>query len=202
MGDIRTSVDFNVVTREDIEKNIVRCPDEAAAEKMIRLIEEVRDDGDSIGGVIKGVIRDVPGGLGVPVFDKLSADLAKGMTSINAVKGFELGSGFEGAKLRGSKHNDLFFKDNDGRIRTKTNNAGGTMGGISTGETIHFRVAFKPVATIKKDQETVTTEGKVTTLFGAGRHDPCVLPRAVPIVDAMSALVVMDHYLRNKAQNG
>ena len=202
VGDIRAEADFNSVSREDIEKNIVRCPDEAAAEKMIRLIEEVRDDGDSIGGVIKGVIRNVPAGLGEPVFDKLSADLAKGMTSINAVKGFELGSGFEGAKLRGSKHNDLFFKDNDGRIRTKTNNAGGTLGGISTGESIHFRIAFKPVATIKKDQETVTTDGEVTTLFGAGRHDPCVLPRAVPIVDAMSALVVMDHYLRNKAQNG
>lgn len=202
VGDIKSNIDFNTVTRQDIEKNIVRCPDESSAQKMIKLIEEVRDDGDSIGGVIKGVIRNVPAGLGEPVFDKLSSDLAKGMTSINAVKGFELGSGFEGVKMRGSQHNDLFFKDEDGRIRTKTNNAGGTLGGISNGEMIHFRVAFKPVATIKKDQKTVTTEGDETTLFGAGRHDPCVLPRAVPIVDAMSALVIMDHYLRNKAQNG
>lgn len=201
VSDIRANIDFNTVTREEIESNIVRCPDKEAAEVMIKRIEEVRDDGDSVGGIIKGVIRNVPVGLGEPVFDKLGADLAKGMTSINAVKGFELGSGFEGVKLRGSAHNDLFYKDKHGRVRTKTNNAGGTLGGISSGETIHFRVAFKPVATIKKDQQTLTTEGEETTLFGAGRHDPCVLPRAVPIVDAMSALVIMDHYLRQKAQN-
>ncbi|MEN9561128.1 MAG: hypothetical protein RIQ56_401 [Candidatus Parcubacteria bacterium] len=202
VGDIRAHFDFNKVKPEDVEQNIIRCPDEEAAGKMIRLIEMVRDEGDSVGGVIKGVIRGVPAGLGEPVFDKLGADLAKAMTSINAVKGFEIGSGFDGVKLKGSEHNDQFYIDSLGRIRTKTNNAGGTLGGISNGELIHFRVAFKPVATIKKDQLTVDTKKEPVTLFGAGRHDPCVLPRAVPIVDAMSALVIMDHYLRHKAQNG
>ncbi|HSX08972.1 MAG TPA: chorismate synthase [Candidatus Saccharimonadales bacterium] len=201
VGDIKTDVDFKNVTMEEIESNIVRCPDQETAEKMIRLIEEVRDDGDSIGGVIQAVIKHVPVGLGEPVFDKLPADLAKAMLSINATKGFEFGSGFEGVKLRGSQHNDEFYTDEHGTIRTKTNNAGGTLGGISNGETIHFRVAFKPVSTIKKKQQTVDKNKNSVELEASGRHDPCVLPRAVPIVDAMSALVVMDHYLRHKAQN-
>jgi len=201
VGDIKTKIDFEKVTTEQIEANIVRCPDIEVAEKMIKLIEEVRDDGDSIGGVIRGVIKYVPTGLGEPVFDKLPADLAKAMLSINATKGFEFGSGFEGVKLRGSQHNDEFYIDEKGDIQTKTNYAGGTLGGISNGQTIYFRVAFKPVSTIKKKQQTVTTEKKQTELEAVGRHDPCVLPRAVPIVDAMGALVILDHYLRHKAQN-
>ena len=202
VGDIKTDVDFNTVTSEQIESNIIRCPDQRAAEKMIALVEKVKAEGDSIGGVIRGVIKNVPAGLGEPVFDKISADLGKGMLSINAVKGFEIGSGFEGTKLRGSKHNDAFYTDESERVRTKTNNAGGTIGGISNGETIYFRVAFKPVSTIAKEQDTVSREKQPVTLAAAGRHDPCVLPRAVPIVDAMSTLVVMDHYLRHRAQNG
>ncbi len=202
VGDITASLDMEGVTREDIDKNIVRCPDPAVAEQMISLIEKVKNEGDSIGGVIKGVIRNVPAGLGEPVFDKLPADLGKAMLSINAVKGFEIGSGFAGVKLRGSQHNDSFYVDDSGRVRTATNYAGGTLGGISNGETIYFRVAFKPVATISKQQGTVNHKREAVTMQAAGRHDPCVLPRAVPIVDAMSALVIMDHYLRHKAQNG
>jgi chorismate synthase len=201
VGDIKTHVDYKSVTMNDIESNIVRCPDKETAEKMIKLIGEVRDDGDSIGGVIKAVIKHVPVGLGEPVFDKLPADLAKAMLSINATKGFEFGSGFEGVKLRGSKHNDEFYTDEDGKIKTKTNNAGGTLGGISNGESIYFRVAFKPVSTIKKKQQTIDRDKNSVELEASGRHDPCVLPRAVPIVDAMAALVIMDHYMRHKAQN-
>ncbi len=201
VGDIKTNIDYNMVTAEMVESNIVRCPDQNTAEQMIRLIENVRDEGDSVGGVIKGVIKNVPVGLGEPVFDKLPADLAKAMLSINATKGFEFGSGFEGIKMRGSEHNDQFIKDNKGKIKTKTNNSGGTLGGISNGETIHFRLAIKPVSTIKKKQKTINIENKEVELEASGRHDPCVLPRAVPIVDAMSALVIMDHYLRHKAQN-
>ncbi len=200
VGNIRTDIDFENVSMEDVEANIIRCPDPEKAEEMISLIEDVKEDGDSIGGAIRGVIKNVPVGLGEPVFDKLSADLGKAMLSINAVKGFEIGSGFEGTKLRGSQHNDP-FKIEDGKIRTSSNNSGGVTGGISNGETIHFRVAFKPVSTIKKEQQTVSKNKKEVTLSAAGRHDPCVLPRAVPIVDAMSALVIMDHYLRHKAQN-
>lgn len=200
VGDIKTGVDFNNVTTEQVESNIVRCPDPIVAEEMIKKIEEVKADGDSIGGVIRGVIKNVPLGLGEPVFDKLNADLGKAMLSINAVKGFEIGSGFEGVKMRGSVHNDVFEIAN-GKVKTKTNYAGGTLGGISSGETIYFRVAFKPVSTISKKQETVTVNGEEAELEAAGRHDPCVLPRAVPIVDAMAALVIMDHLLRNKAQN-
>ena len=202
VGDIKADVDFNTVKAADIESNIIRCPDQNVAEKMIELVDSVRKDGDSIGGIIQGVIRNVPVGLGEPVFDKISADLGKAMLSINAVKGFDIGLGFRSVGMRGSEHNDPFYTDKNGKIRTKTNNAGGTIGGISSGETIHFRVVFKPVSTIKKEQDTVTKEGKVTKLEAPGRHDPCVLPRAVPIVDAMSALVIMDHYLRNRAQNG
>ena len=201
VADIKTDIDFNSVTLQDIEANIVRCPDPKAAAEMIKLIEEVRDEGDSVGGVIRGVIKGLPVGLGEPVFDKLPADLAKAMMSINAVKGFEIGSGFAGVSLRGSQHNDEFYTDDNNQIRTKTNYAGGTLGGISNGETVYFRVAIKPVSTIKKQQNTVSTEGKSVSLEATGRHDPCVLPRAVPIVDAMSALVIMDHYLRHKAQN-
>ncbi|OGH18902.1 MAG: chorismate synthase [Candidatus Levybacteria bacterium RIFCSPHIGHO2_12_FULL_38_12] len=200
VGQIKTDIYFNLVTMEEIESNIVRCPDHKVAEEMIKLIEEVKSEGDSIGGVVRGVIKNVPVGLGEPVFDKLNADLGKAMLSINAVKGFDIGLGFEGTKLRGSNHNDPFHLENS-MIRTKTNNAGGVLGGISNGETIYFRVAFKPVSTIKKEQLTVSKDKKEVKLEAAGRHDPCVLPRAVPIVDAMAALVIMDHFLRHKAQN-
>ena len=201
VGDIKADVDMNDVQMTDIEGNIVRCPDQKAALEMIELIDSVRRDGDSIGGIIQGIIRNVPVGLGEPVFDKIPADLAKAMMSINAVKGFEMGLGFRSVGMRGSEHNDP-FEIEEGEIRTTTNNAGGTIGGISSGETIHFRVAFKPVSTIGKEQDTVTRDKEATKLSAAGRHDPCVLPRAVPIVDAMSALVIMDHYLRHRAQNG
>ncbi|MDO8577145.1 MAG: chorismate synthase [Candidatus Daviesbacteria bacterium] len=200
VGDIKTDIDFNCVKMEEIESNIIRCPDPKIAQAMIALIEKIKSEGDSIGGVIRGVIKNVPIGLGEPVFDKLPADLAKAFVSINAVKGFEIGSGFEGVKMKGSEHNDQFISENK-KIKLKTNFAGGTLGGISNGETIYFRVAFKPVSTISKQQETVDTDGNKTHLEAAGRHDPCVLPRAVPIVDAMAALVIMDHYLRHKAQN-
>jgi chorismate synthase len=165
---------------------------------MIDLIRTVQNEGDSIGGIIRGIIRNVPVGLGEPVFDKLHADLGKAMLSINAVKGFEVGLGFNSIHLKGSQHNDPFTLK-DSSIHTATNNAGGVLGGISTGEPILFRVAFKPVATISKEQTTVTVQGATTTLAASGRHDPCVLPRAVPIVDAMAALVIMDHYLRYRA---
>jgi chorismate synthase len=200
VGDIKTDIDLNSVTSEGIESNIIRCPDKKAALKMISLVEKMRDDGDSIGGVITGVIKNVPAGLGEPVFDKLNADLGKAMLSINAVKGFEIGSGFAGVVKPGSEHNDEFMIS-DGKIKTRTNNAGGVLGGISSGETIYFRVAFKSVSTIKKKQHTVNRNLEEVELEASGRHDPCVLPRAVPIVDAMSALTIMDHYLRNKAQN-
>ena len=201
VGDIRTDIDYHQITFPDVESNIIRCPDVSTARRMIELVEKVKAEGDSIGGVIKGIIKNVPTGLGEPVFDKLSADLGKAMLSINAVKGFEIGSGFEGVKMRGSEHNDEFYTDKVGKIHTKSNNAGGTLGGISNGEDIYFRVAFKPVSTIMKKLNTVDTTGKEAVIEARGRHDPCVLPRAVPIVDAMSALVIMDHYLRHKAQN-
>lgn len=200
VGDIKTDIDMNSVNEEDIESNIIRCPDKETAKKMIEYIEKIRDAGDSIGGVITGVIKNVPVGLGEPVFDKLNADLGKAMLSINAVKGFEIGSGFEGVKKPGSVHNDEFIIS-EGKVKTKTNNAGGVLGGISNGETIYFRVAFKSVSTIKKKQNTVNKNMEEIELEAFGRHDPCVLPRAVPIVDAMSALTIMDHYLRHKAQN-
>lgn len=201
VGDIKTDVDFSTVTPEAVESNIVRCPDPEVAAKMIALIDEVRDDNDSVGGVVRGVIKGLPVGLGEPVFDKLPADLAKAMMSINATKGFEIGSGFAGVSMRGSQHNDEFYIDEQQNVRTKTNYAGGTLGGISSGETVYFRVAIKPVSTISKQQNTVTTDKKSVKLEAKGRHDPCVLPRAIPIVDAMAALVIMDHYLRHKAQN-
>lgn len=179
-----------------IDDNAVRCPDPVMAVKMFNYIDQVRKDGDSIGGVITGVIKHVPAGWGEPVFDKLHAELGKAMLSINAVKGFEYGSGFVGVELLGSQHNDAFFTDENGTIKTKTNHSGGIQGGISNGEDIYFRVAFKPVATIMIDQDSVNEEGDAVTVSGKGRHDPCVLPRAVPIVDAMSALVLVDAMLR------
>jgi len=196
VGEIKTEIDFNKVTLLQIESNIVRCPDERAAKKMIQLINQLKQEGDSVGGIIRGVIKNVPIGLGEPVFDKLSADLGKAMLSIPAVKGFEIGSGFEGVKMKGSEHNDEFFVDRKETIRMRTNNSGGTLGGISNGETIHFRVAFKPVSTIMKKQKTVDINKKEVELEASGRHDPCVLPRAVSIVEAMAALVIMDHFLR------
>lgn len=200
VGPIRADIDHNQVNHAAIENNLIRCPDEKAAKEMIALIEKVKAEQDSVGGVIKGVIRNVPAGLGEPVFDKLSADLGKAMLSINAVKGFDIGSGFDGVLMKGSEHNDSFILKK-GTVTTKTNHAGGVLGGISTGETIYFRVAFKAVATIGLEQETLTVTHEAVSLKASGRHDPCVLPRAVPIVDAMSALVIMDHVLRHKAQN-
>jgi len=177
--------------------NMVRCPDTATAEKMIAAIEQARKEGDSLGGVITGVIQNCPVGLGEPVFDKLHADLGKAMLSINAVHGFDYGSGFDATKLKGSEHNDEFEKRND-KIVTRSNHSGGIQGGISNGMDIYFRVAFKPVATIMQEQETVNDAGENIKLEGKGRHDPCVLPRAVPIVEAMAALVLADHFLRNQ----
>jgi len=201
VGEIRAEIDLNSVTIEQIESNIIRCPDEKVVKEMIRLIEKTGKEGDSIGGVICGLIRNVPIGLGEPVFDKLSADLGKAMLSIPAVKGFEIGSGFEGVKMNGSKHNDPFTTDKRGKIGTKTNFSGGIQGGISNGEDIFFRIAFKPVSTIRKEQSTIGRNGQSVKLEATGRHDPCVLPRAVPIVEAMAAITIMDHYLRHKAQN-
>jgi chorismate synthase len=186
---------------KEVEKNIVRCPDAAAAKRMISLIEQVRDEGDSVGGVIECVARSIAPGLGEPVFDKLEADLAKAMLSIPATKGFEIGSGFAATRMRGSQHNDP-FEMRAGKIRTRTNNSGGVQGGISNGEDIYFRVAFKPPATIALQQETVTTSKEQSELAARGRHDPCVLPRAVPIVEAMAALVFCDHALRHQAIGG
>ncbi|MEO9477205.1 MAG: chorismate synthase [Cyclobacteriaceae bacterium] len=176
------------------ETNDVRCPDPEMAQKMFDYIDGVRKDQDTVGGVVTGVIKGVPVGLGEPVFDRLHAELGKAMLSINAVKGFEYGSGFEGIKLRGSQHNDEFYQDGD-KVRTKTNQSGGIQGGISNGEDIYFNVAFKPVATIMRDQASVDKEGNAVTVSGKGRHDPCVVPRAVPIVEAMAALVIADYYL-------
>lgn len=186
---------------EDVEANIVRCPDAAVAEKMIALIEQRRSEGDSVGGIVLGVARGVPVGWGEPVFDRLEADLAKAMLSLPATKGFEIGSGFGGIALTGLQHNDAFYMEGD-RVRTRTNRSGGIQGGISNGETIYFRTAFKPVATVMHEQETIDSEHKATTLKGRGRHDPCVLPRAVPMVEAMTALVLIDHALRHRAQCG
>jgi chorismate synthase len=192
-------VDPEKVTASQIEANLLRCPDATAAGKMIRLIEKTRRAGDSVGGIVEGVARGVPPGWGEPVFDRLEADLAKAMLSLPASKGFDIGSGFGGILLTGTQHNDP-FRMKGGRVRTLTNRSGGIQGGISNGETIYFRVAFKPVATVMHEQQTVDTQFKNTTLKGRGRHDPCVLPRAVPMVEAMTALVLVDHALRHKAQ--
>jgi chorismate synthase len=195
---VSAEIDSGVVTREQVEANVVRCPDPIAAEQMIAAIEKARADGDSLGGTIACVVRGLPAGLGEPVFDKLEADLAKAMLSLPASKGFEIGSGFGSTKMRGSEHNDA-FEMREGQVRTATNRSGGVQGGISNGENIFFRVAFKPTSTIAREQKTVTAAGEETTLAARGRHDPCVLPRAVPIVEAMAALVLCDHALRQKA---
>jgi len=186
---------------KDVEANIVRCPDPRAAEKMIRLIEKTRNAGDTVGGIVEGIARGVPAGWGEPVFDKLEADLAKAMLSLPACKGFESGDGFAGILLTGRAHNDLFRAKN-GKMFTTTNRSGGIQGGISNGATIFFRTAFKPVATVMHEQATVDEQFHHTTLKGRGRHDACVLPRAVPVVEAMTALVLVDHALRQRAQCG
>lgn len=197
VGDIALEEGYRELDLSLTESNPVRCPHPGTAEKMISLIEEVRKAGDTVGGTVNCVVTGAPAGLGEPVFDKLHADLAKAMLSINAAKGFEYGSGFEGVKMRGSEHNDLFFK-NGKKIATRTNRSGGIQGGISNGEDIYFRIAFKPVATIMQEQATVNAAGEEVNTSGRGRHDPCVLPRAVPIVEAMAALVLADHLLRYK----
>ena len=194
-------VDPATVRAEEVESNPVRCPDAETAAEMATLIQAMRAAGDSVGGVVECVIRGAPAGLGEPVFDKLEADLAKAMLSLPATKGFEIGSGFAGSRQTGSEHNDA-FEMRDGRVRTVTNRSGGVQGGISNGEPILFRVAFKPTATIARAQATVTTEGQETELRARGRHDPCVLPRAVPVVEAMAALVLVDHALRQRGLVG
>ena len=194
VGDIKLLKDYHDLDFSKIDSNVVRCPDALIAETMIQKIEQVRKAGDTIGGIISCVIKDTPIGLGEPVFDKLHADIGKAMLSINAVKGFEYGSGFEGVRMNGSSHNDLFVAEK-GKVLTKTNHSGGIQGGISNGEDIYFRVAFKPVATIMQKQNTVNSKGEVVEMTGKGRHDPCVLPRAVPIVEAMVALVLADFLL-------
>ena len=181
------------------EENAVRCPDPEMAQRMYDYIDETRKKGDSVGGVVTCVIQGTPAGLGEPVFDKLHAELGKAMLSINAVKGFEYGSGFAGVEMYGSEHNDAFYTDETGKVRTHTNHSGGILGGISNGEDIYFRVAFKPVATIMQEQDSVNEAGEAVKVHGKGRHDPCVVPRAVPIVEAMAALVLADFYMRQKA---
>lgn len=199
IGKLKLEKDYKELDLSKTYNNAVRCPDEAFAEEMFKLIDDTRKKGDSIGGIIKCVVTGVPVGWGEPVFDKLHAELGKAMLSINAVKGFEYGSGFDGVELYGSEHNDEFEIDQNNKIRTLSNHAGGILGGISSGEDIYFRVAFKPTATIMQDQKSVNSDGEAVTVSGKGRHDPCVLPRAVPIVEAMAALVLVDFYLRAKS---
>mgnify|MGYP003630410935 CR=1 FL=1 len=197
-GAVRLEKPYQELDFSQTESNIVRCPDADTADKMIQLIGQTRKEKDTIGGVVSCVAKGVPVGLGEPVFDRLHAVLGHAMLSINAVKGFEFGSGFEGVTMKGSEHNDAFYKEGD-RVRTRTNHSGGIQGGISNGEDIYFKVAFKPVATIMQDQESVDTKGEAATVSGKGRHDPCVVPRAVPIVEAMCALVLADHLLLNRS---
>lgn len=199
VGDLKLDKKYHELDLFAAYENIIRCPDAAMAEKMIERIEKVRKAGDTIGGVITGVIHGVPAGWGEPAFDKLHADLGKAMLSINAVKGFEYGSGFEGACMLGSKHNDIFKTDANGKMATLSNHSGGIQGGISNGMDIYFNVAFKPVATIMQVQASVDQDGKSVDVQGRGRHDPCVLPRAVPIVEAMAALTLADHSLRHRS---
>ncbi len=197
VGSLKLNLSHDQIDFSKIDSNIVRCPDDKMAIEMENYIKSIRKEGDTIGGIISCVVQNVPIGLGEPVFDRLNADLAKAMFSINAVKGFELGSGFSAVSMKGSDHNDSFTEEN-GKITTLSNNSGGVQGGISNGEEIYFNVAFKPVATIIKDQQTVDKEGNPVDFKGEGRHDPCVVPRAVPIVDSMTALVILDHYLKAK----
>lgn len=198
VGDIKLEKHWADLNLSLTDTNDVRCPDDEVAAKMIQKIKQIKKEGDSIGGVITCVIQHCPVGLGEPVFDKLQADLGKAMLSINACKGFEYGSGFEGVTMKGSEHNDIFYKDQY-QIKTRTNYSGGIQGGISNGMPIYFRVAFKPVATIMMDQESVDSAGENIIVKGKGRHDPCVLPRAVPIVEAMASLVLADHIMKSKA---
>lgn len=199
VGETGSDVDPLTVTLEQVEATPVRCPDPGAAAKMIEAIERIRKEGDSLGGVVGCVARGVPAGWGEPVFDKLEADLAKAVMSLPACKGFEVGSGFAGTLMTGREHNDEYFADSAGGVSTPTNRSGGIQGGISNGQPILLRAAFKPTATILHEQHTVTTEHENTTIKGRGRHDPCVLPRAVPMVEAMVALVLADHALRQQA---
>lgn len=201
VANIKAEIDYKKVKIQDIESNIIRCPNKTAALEMIKLIEDTKKQGDSVGGIIFGAIKGVPAGLGEPVFDRLEADLAKAMISINASKAFSIGSGFRGTKMLGSEHNDEIYATAKGEVKTRTNNSGGVVGGISNGEDIYFRVGFKPTATIGQTQLTIDKNKKAVKLKAIGRHDPCVLPRAVPIVDAMAALVMMDHYLVQKINN-
>lgn len=199
---IEADISPESVSFADVESNIVRCPDSAAAEAIIARIDEARRAGDSLGGIVECICRNVPPGLGEPVFDRLEADLAKAMLSLPASKGFEVGSGFAGVTLTGIEHNDPFYTDDSGRVRTTTNRSGGVQGGISNGEDIVFRVVFKPTATIRQAQQTIDRDGTPVTLEAKGRHDPCVLPRAVPMVEAMALLVLADHWLRQRALVG
>ena len=199
VGTLKLETPYQQLDLSQTDTNAVRCPDADMAARMFTYIDDIRKQGDSVGGVVNCVLFGVPVGWGEPVFDKLHAELGKAMLGINAVKGFEYGSGFEGAALRGSAHNDAFYTDETGRVRTRSNHSGGVQGGVSNGEDIYFRVAFKPVATIMTDQESVNTSGEAVVVSGKGRHDPCVLPRAVPIVEAMAALVLADFYLRARA---
>ncbi len=198
VGDIALDRDYRHYDLSQTESNAVRCPDSEKAEAMIRLIEEVKAEGDTIGGVITCVIKGCPAGLGDPEFGKLHALLGSAMLSINAVKGFEYGEGFAGVSARGSEQNDVFTIGSDAAVTTKSNHSGGIQGGISNGQDIYFRVAFKPVATLLRQQETIDIHGNATTLTARGRHDPCVLPRAVPVVEDMAAMTILDAYLSNK----
>jgi chorismate synthase len=197
--DIEAKVDPESVSLDQVEASPVRCPDPEAAQAMYERIDAVRRDGNSVGGIVECVARGVPAGLGEPIFEKLGADLARAMLSLPASKGFEIGSGFAGTRLTGAEHNDPFVPGPDGRPRTSTNRSGGVQGGISNGESVSLRVAFKPTATVRHAQQTVDRAGKAVTLEAQGRHDPCVLPRAVPVVEAMVALVLVDHWLRQRA---
>ncbi len=199
VADIEAKIDPIAMTLEDVESNLVRCPNAEAAEQMIERIDAVREQGDSLGGVVGCVAKNVPAGLGEPVFEKLEAELARAMMSLPASKGFEIGSGFAGTLLTGSAHNDPFVTGEDGRTHTTSNRSGGVQGGISNGEPIILRVAFKPTATIRRPQQTVDRDGNAVTLAARGRHDPCVLPRAVPMVEAMTCLVLADHWLRQRS---
>jgi chorismate synthase len=201
VGTLAVDCDVETVTRAEVDQTPIRCPDLATAEKMIEAVEAARKDGDSLGGIVTCAARGCPPGWGEPVFDRLEADLAKAVMSLPASKGFEIGSGFAGTDLRGSEHNDEFYIE-DKRVRTRTNRSGGVQGGITNGETIYFRVAFKPTATILREQNTVNVRYEDTTIKGRGRHDPCVLPRAVPMVEAMTALVLADHALLHEAVTG
>jgi chorismate synthase len=201
VGRLLADCDREKVTRAEVDRTPIRCPDLAVAEQMMAAVEAVRKEGNSLGGIVACVVRGCPPGWGEPVFDRLEADLAKAVLSLPASKGFEIGSGFAGTDLTGLEHNDEFYMEG-GRVRTRTNRSGGVQGGITNGETIHFRVAFKPTATIMREQPTVSAAREDTTIKGRGRHDPCVLPRAVPMVEAMTTLVLADHALRQRAVTG